>query len=161
MARAPRERKPKPVDPAITRERRLQELGYPDLSCVICGITEPAVMRKLGMRLVQFDHTDGEAISDLGAFLCVLHHLLKHASRRANEDLFAHIENQSPLLQMAAAEIGRAIFYEQQAQHQRAEAQWLAEVNRGLVQHFGEHWWGKYGIPPFPGRMIPQEGGKS
>lgn len=159
MPKAARLRKPEPTDPAITRERLLQELGYPEVACILCGITEPAVMRKHGEWLIDREHVDGEAVSDLIALYCKNDHAVKHASRRANEDLFAHIENQSPLLQMAAAKIGRAIFYEQLARRERAEAEWLIhQVNRALTEHFGERWWLKYGISPFPGRLTSKQG---
>ena len=151
-------RKPPRVAPDISRERHLQELGHPTPACMICGLIEPEGLRKMGLYLLEADHIDGAANSDLQGHLCKNHHDLRHASLRSNEDLLTHVEQRSPLEQMAAARLGRGALFDMLAVHNRAEAQWLLEAERRLKKEYGERWWDI--LPPFPGRSLKRSGAK-
>lgn len=146
MSRRPRNKNLKPADPDVTRERQLQELGSPERACVICGLAEPEVL--------QHHHVDGEANSDLQGDACLNDHYLIQASMRVHEDLLARAEGKSPLAQMAMAKFGRAALWERLALRQRAEGQWLLEVDRLLTNKLGSEWWKDGELSTFPGRIL-------
>jgi hypothetical protein len=87
--------------------RRQRRLG-PDAACVLCGISTPAVLRRVRRSLLQRHHVPGDAIDpDLTVLLCLNCHAIESAGQLAREADLDH-QRERTLLDVLIAILGES-----------------------------------------------------
>jgi len=77
-----------PIGDDLRKQRRRRRLGR-DAACVVCGETNPEVLRRLPRSLLERHHLAGRANdAELTAVVCLNHHaILSEAQRDSGVDL--------------------------------------------------------------------------